>query len=181
MKFINSRIEKAHKNNELVCVCLNNIHWDKRLIGYVTNIHTSDKFELEIIDEFGEIKNVKTIAFASVKSLEIGGIYNENLEKLNKKGFEKNLSKPNYISAKHHNLFEKMKRLKEKQTLCTFFFNTEFSIGIVKEITQRELSIANIAYDGAIDGVSFFDIARLTKIRYGSNFENRIFFLYKNL
>jgi hypothetical protein len=177
MNFIKKRIEKAYEKNNLVCICLNNINWNNRIIGYVKNIYSFEAFELEIIDEFGQKKNIRKISFASVKSLEIGGIYNKNLEKLNKKRFSRNQSAPIYFSARKHNLHKKLYQLKDAKTLCTFFFDTEFSIGIVKEISQEELSIANIAQDGTNDGISVFDITLLTKIRSKSNFENRISFL----
>ena len=179
MSFIKKRIEKAYKKNELVCVCLGSIDWNSRIIGYVKKIYAPNKFDLEIIDEFGQKKNIRTVLFASVKSLEIGGIYNKNIENLNKKGFLKNQSTPKYFSKARHDLHEKLSRLKESGALCTFFFDTEFSIGIVVETTQEELSIVNIAHDGTEDGISVFDLALLTKIRCETNFENRISFLNK--
>ena len=94
MNFIKNQIEKAYKKNYLVCICLNNINWNNRVIGYVKNIYASERFEFEVIDEFGQKKNIRTVLFSSVKSLEIGGTYNENIEKLNKKGFLKNQSTP---------------------------------------------------------------------------------------
>ncbi len=177
MNFIKNQIEKAYKKNYLVCICLNNINWNNRVIGYVKNIYASERFEFEVIDEFGQKKNIRTVLFSSVKSLEIGGTYNENIEKLNKKGFLKNQSTPKYFSEGKQNLYKKLNELKDTKALSTFFFDTEFSIGIVEEITLEELFIANIAYDGKKDGISVFDITLLTKIRSESNFENRISFL----
>jgi hypothetical protein len=179
MSFIKNQIEKAYKKNELISVCLNNIDWNSRIIGYVKKIYASNKFELEIIDEFGQKKNRRTVLFASVKSLEMGGVYNENLANLNKKRFLKNQSTPKYFSSGKYDLPKKLSELKESKTLSTFFFDTEFSIGIVMEITQKELFILNIAYDGTEDGISIFDVTLLTKIRCETNFETRISFLTK--
>lgn len=178
MKFIKNKIEKAYKNNMLVCICLNSIVWNNRIIGYVVNMNASDKFDLEIIDEFGQKKNIKTIPFSAVKCLEIGGEYNEDIEKLYKEGFVKNQSKPHYIFAKKQRLYTKLVELKDKKTLCSFIFKSEYSIGIVEEITQKELVIKNIGYNGVSDGISVYDVSLLTEIRYNSNFENRISFLY---
>lgn len=175
--FINKRIEEAYKKNELVSVCLGKIDWNSRIIGYVKKIYASNKFELEIIDEFGQKKNIRTVLFASVKSLEIGGVYNKNLEHLHKKGFLKNQSTPKYFSPEKYDLSKILSELKESKTLCTFFFDTEFSIGIVVDITQKELSIMNITYDGTEDGISIFEVTVLTKIRCETNFKNRISFL----
>jgi hypothetical protein len=180
MNYIKNQIEQSYKKKELVCICLNRINWDNRIIGYVKNIYASNKFDLEIIDEFGQKKNKKRFLFTSIKSLEIGGIYNKNLENLNKKGFLKNKSTPKYFSIKKHNAYKKLIELKETKTLCTFFFKNEYSIGIVEEITQEEFFITNIAYDGTGDGISIFDITLLTKIRCNTNFENRISFLIRN-
>ena len=177
MSFIKKQIEKAYKKKKLICVCLDKIDWNSRIIGYVKDIYASERFKLEIIDEFGQKKNIRTVLFASVKSLELGGIYNENLEILNKKGFLRDQSIPKYFSVAKHDLYKKLSGLKEAKTLCTFFFDTEFSIGIVTEITKEEFSIVNIAYDGTEDGISIFDVALLTKIRCETNFENRISFL----
>ena len=179
MNFIKTQIEKSFKQRKLICVCINKIEWNKRIIGYVRNIHKTEKFEIEIIDEFGQFKNFRTVLFSSVKSLEIDGIYNDNLEKLNKKGFKKDSSIAKYFPSKKYDLNKKLSELKEAKTLCTFFFDTEFSIGMVEKITQDELIISNIAYDGTNDGTSLFNIRFLTKIRYGSNLERRITFLRK--
>ena len=179
MNFIKTEIEKAFNQKKLICICINKIDWDKRIIGYVRYIQNLEKFEIETIDEFGQFKNVKTILFASVRSLEMGGIYNNNLEKLNEKGFKKDNSIAKYFSFKKHNLYDKLVKLKEEGIICTFFFKTEFSIGVVKEVTQEELFISNIAYDGTDDGTSLFNVKLLTKIRSTSNFERRLTFLRK--
>ncbi|HMG68758.1 MAG TPA: hypothetical protein VK588_13760 [Chitinophagaceae bacterium] len=78
-----------------------------------------------------------------------------------------------------NDLYKKLSKLKEVKTLRTFFFDTEFSVGIVAELTQMEFSITNIAFDGTEDGITVFDVELLTKIRCGTNFENRISFLNK--
>jgi hypothetical protein len=179
MSFIKDQIEKAYKKGGLVCVCLGRIDWNKRVIGYVKNIDTS-KFKLEIIDEFGQKKSTKTFLFDAVKSLEIGGIYNDNLEKLNKGGWVRSTASPKYIIAGKNNIVGRLNELMEAGTVCTFFFGTEFSIGKVTRITQEEFVISNIAYDGKDDGRSVFVKASLTKIRWGSNFEKRISFLARS-
>src|SRR5258706_6469584 len=130
MSFIKTQIEEAHKKNELICVCLHNIDWSKRIIGYVKKIYASNKFDLEVIDEFGQKKGIRKVPFPSVKSLETGGVYNGNIKILHKYGFVKNQSSPQYFSAERHNLYERLGGLQETKTLCTFFFDTEFSIGI---------------------------------------------------
>ena len=179
MNFIRKRIEKALNNNELVCICLNTINWNSRLIGYVKKIHLSDNLDFQIIDEYGQKKDLKPVLFSTIKSLEIGGTYNKNIDTLFKKEFLRNQTMPKYFSIKKQDLHKKLKELKETKALCTFFFDTEFSIGIVEQITEDEFSITNIAYDGTEDGISIFDIKMLTKIRTGSNFESRILFLLK--
>jgi hypothetical protein len=176
MSFIKDQIEKAYKKGGLVCVCLGRIDWNRRIIGYVKNIYAS-KFKIEIIDEFGQKKNTKTFLFNAVKSLEIGGIYNDNLEKLNKGGWVRSIAAPKYAFVGKNNIFKRLNDLMEAGTVCTFFFGTEFSIGKVKHVTQEEFIISNIAYDGTDDGVSVFIKASLTKIRWESNFEKRISFL----
>lgn len=179
MSFIKDQIEKAYKKGCLVCVCLGKIDWNRRVIGYVMNIYTT-KFKLEVIDEFGQKKSTKTFSFDAVKSLEIGGIYNDNLEKLNKGGWVKSTAAPKYVIAGKNNILKRLNELMKAGTVCTFFFGTEFSIGRVKQVTQEEFMISNIAYDGTDDGVSAFVKASLTKIRWESNFERRIAFLAKS-
>jgi hypothetical protein len=176
MSFIKDQIEKAYLKAGLVCICLDKIDWKKRVIGYVKNIGTS-KFKLEIIDEFGQKKSTKTVLFDAVKSLEIGGIYNDNLEKLNKGGWVRSTASPKYVIAGRNDIVGRLNELMEAQTVCTFFFGTEFSIGKVTRITQDEFVISNIADDGRADGRSVFVKTALTKIRWGSNFEKRISFL----
>jgi hypothetical protein len=177
MSFIINQIKKAKMSRKLVCICINTINWNNRVIGYVKQIYPPHKFELEVIDEFGQQKNKRIVSFTSVKSLEIGGTYNDNLEKLNKNGFVRKQMHSKYFSVQNQDLYEKLCVLKNSKTLCTFFFKTEYSIGIVKRITKHEMSIKNITYEGRNDGISIFDIALLTKIRIGSAFENRITFL----
>jgi len=112
--------------------------------------------------------------------LEVGGIYNDNLGRLMKNGYVKDKRHAKYISPKSRDLNEKLCELKTSKTICTFFFKTEFSIGMVNRVTKDEIGIKNITYYGGNDGVSFFDAASLTKIRAGSNFESRIEFLRSN-
>jgi hypothetical protein len=176
MNLIKDRIEKARKSGGLVCICVGRIAWNKRIIGYVKNIYAS-KFNLEVIDEFGQKKDTKTLLFDAVKSLEIGGIYNDNLEKLNKGGWVKSTAAPKYAIAGKNNLDKKLNELMDAKAVCTFFFRTEFSIGKITRVTQDEFCISNIGYDGTRDGMSVFDKASLTKIRWESNFERRISFL----
>ena len=70
-------------------------------------------------------------------------------------------------------MYDRLSQLMKSKAICTFFFKTEYSIGIVKGVTSDELSIANIEYDGS----SILDIHLLTKLRCESNFEKRISFL----
>jgi hypothetical protein len=179
MSFIKDQIEKAYKKGGLVCVCLGRIDWNKRVIGYVKHIGTS-RFKLEIIDEFGLKKSTKTFLFDAVKSLETGGMYNNNLEKLNKGRWVRSTASPKYIVAAKNNIVGRLNELMEAGTVCTFFFGTEFSIGKVTRITEEEFVISNIGYDGKDDGSSVFVKTSLTKIRWGSNFEKRIAFLAKS-
>ncbi|HVY75497.1 MAG TPA: hypothetical protein VG890_11740, partial [Puia sp.] len=79
--------------------------------------------------------------------------------------------------AGKNDIYKKLNELVEGGTVCTFFFGTEFSVGKVRQVTQEEFSILNIAFDGRGDGISVFDTASLTKIRWASNFEKRISFL----
>jgi hypothetical protein len=177
MNLLKSQIEQAFQNNDPVCICFNKVDWNKRVIGYVKDVGASNKFKLEVLDEFGRKTKVESYSLASIKSLEIGGIYNDNLKKLSNGEFSKIQSVPKYYTAGMHNLGIKLSKLKASRTLCTFFFKTEFSIGIVADVNQEEFSIKNIASDGTADGISVFDIAVLTRIRCRTNFENRIFFL----
>lgn len=178
MSYMKNKIINAYKDNHLICICLNRIDWEKRLIGYVRDLKEPNSFKFEIIDEFGQRKGVRSIKFKSIKSLEIGGVYNDNLEKLNGYGFKKTKSKPKYIIVNKRNVYDRLNELKVGKTLCTFVFETEYSIGIVTACTESEFFISNVAYDGSKDGISVFDISMLTKIRYASNHENRISFLY---
>jgi len=178
MSFIKDQIEKAHKKGGLVCVCLGKIEWNRRIIGYVRNIYAF-KFKLEIIDEFGQKKKTKIVLFDAVKSLEIGGIYNDSLHKLSKGRWMKSAAAPKYAIVGKNDLYKKLNELMEARTVCTFFFGTEFSIGKVTEVTQEEFCILNIAFDGTSDGASVFNKVSLTKIRWASNFERRISFLAK--
>lgn len=162
----------------MVCICVGRIEWNNRIIGYVKNMYAS-KFKLEVIDEFGQKKNTRIFLFGAVKSLEIGGIYNNNLEKLNKGKWVRSKAGPKYAIAGKNNIYKKLNELLEARVVCTFFFGTEFSIGKVTQVTQEEFSILNIAYDGTSDGISVFDQTSLTKIRWASNFEKRIAFLAK--
>jgi hypothetical protein len=177
MNLIKNQIEKSYKKNELVCICLNRIDWDNRVIGHVKNIYASGKFDFEIIDEFGQKRNKKTFLFNSIKSLELGGIYNKNLDALNKNGFLKNQQHPKYYKINRQSAYTRLIELKASQTLCTFFFKNEYAMGKVKKVAKDEFFIANIGYDGIADGISIFDITLLTKIRCNTNFENRISFL----
>ncbi len=133
-----------------------------------------------------ELKKLNTngdrnsLLFDAVKSLEIGGIYNDNLEKLNKGGWVRSTASPKYVIAGKNNIVGRLNELMEAGTVCTFFFGTEFSIGKITRITQEEFVISNIAYDGKDDGRSVFVKASLTKIRWGSNFEKRISFLARS-
>jgi hypothetical protein len=178
MSFIKNQIAKAYKKGGLVCICSGRIDWNRRIIGYVKNIYVSE-FKMEVLDEFGQKKNTKTFLFNAVKSLEIGGIYNDNLEKLNKGEWVKSTGAPKYAIAGKNNIDKKLNELMAAKTVCTFFFGTEFSFGKVTRVTQEEICILNIAFDGMDDGVSFFDKASLTKIRWASNLEKRISFLAK--
>lgn len=178
MSFIKEQIEKAHKKGEMITVCLGKIDWNKRTMGYVRKIYAF-KFKIEIIDEFGQKKGAKIFLFEAVKSLELGGIYSDNLEKLSKGGWVKSTSAPKYAIAGKNNLYKKLNELMEAKVVCTFFFGTEFSIGKVTRVTQEEFSITNIGFDGTRDCISYFDMASLTKIRWASNFEKRISFLTK--
>jgi hypothetical protein len=174
MNFIKKRIERAFKRNELICICINRIIWNNRIIGYVNSINKSGKFKINILDEYGQIKNTKTFTFFSVKSLEIGGTYNENLGRLNKSNFSKHHSTPKYFNKRKNNLFAKIDQLANTNKVCTFYFGSEYSIGVVKAVASGEFTIMNISFEGKEDGESIFDINLLTKIRYDSNFEIKI-------
>jgi|GEM_PF-6796042 len=179
MSLIISKIQKAKTDNKIICICINTIKWNNRLIGYVKEIYSNNKFNLKVIDEFGQNKIIRTVLFSTIKSLEIGGSYNDNLEKLNKNGFVKSKTKTKYFLSWQQNLYTKLCELKNLKTLCTFFFKEEFSIGVVIGISNQELSIKNITFDGRSDGTSVYDVTALTKIRIGSAIENKITFLKK--
>ena len=68
----------------------------------------------------------------------------------------------------------------KKEILCTFYFNDNYSVGIIAKEVTNQLFINNKGYDGIDDGVSGYDIKKLTKIRYNSPFELRIEFLFEN-
>lgn len=177
---IEDRIKEAYRTKELICVCVHKIVWDRRIIGFVRKIYASGKFDLDVIDEWGQRKGVKRISFASVKSLEVGGTYNDNLKLLYMYGFVRNQSRPRYFSAGKHDLSAKLRELKETATVCTFFFGTEYSHGRVANVHEDEFVINNIGYDGSPDGTSVYTLAGLTKIRCHSNHENRIDFLHEH-
>src|ERR1700712_893561 len=96
MSYIVKLIRNAHANNKLVCICIHKIDWKSRLIGYVISIYSLNDFKFQSFDEVGRMQKLKTISFDSVKSLEIGGVYNDNLEKLIKNGFSKQRSPGKY-------------------------------------------------------------------------------------
>ncbi|MEP6468091.1 MAG: hypothetical protein ABJB05_17395 [Parafilimonas sp.] len=177
---LKNKIEKFYNEQKLICICVNKIDWNKRIIGYIKKVNDFDSIELQVVDEFGRNKNLKLISFKSIKSLETGGIYNETLEKLNKKRAIEIYRTSKYLYSSDKNFFAKAHVLIKEKELCTFFFATEFTIGIIKKISQDELKIINIGYDGKNDGESIFDIAFLTKVRYKSNFEKKVFFLRKS-
>jgi hypothetical protein len=179
MSFIKVQIEKAYKNDHLICICLNRIDWERRIIGYVKKFGESDSFVVEVIYEFGKKKDLRTVKLSSIKSLEIGGVYNENLEKLNKNGFKKSKTRPKYISINKRNVHKKLNEFMALTTLCTFVFGSEYSVGIVTAVTESEFSISNVGFDGSDDGISIFDVNSLTQIRYEANAEERISFLHK--
>jgi hypothetical protein len=179
MTSIKDRIEKAYKNGRLICICLNRIDWERRVIGYVKKFGESDSFALEVIDEFGQKKDLRTVKLSSIKSLEIGGVYNENLEKLNRNGFKKSKTKPKYISINKRNVYKKLNEFMVQATLCTFVFGTEYSVGIVTASTESEFSISSVGFDGSDNGISVFNVKSLTQIRYEGNAEERISFLHK--
>jgi len=179
MSFIKVQIEKAYKNGHLICICLNRIVWERRIIGYVKKLGESDSFGLEVIDEFGQKKDMRIVKLSSIKSLEIGGVYNENLEKLNKNGFKKSKTRPKYISINKRNVHKKLNEFMALTTLCTFVFGTEYSVGIVTAITETEFSISSVGFDGSDNGISVFNVNTLTQIRYEGNAEKRISFLHK--
>ncbi|MDP4150149.1 MAG: hypothetical protein Q8927_11695 [Bacteroidota bacterium] len=174
-----NKIEKAYKNGHLICICLNRIDWQRRVIGYVKKFAKSDSFTLEVIDEFGQKKDLRTVSLSSIKSLEIGGVYIENLEKLNKNGFKRTKTRPKYISINKRNAHKKLNEFMALSTLCTFVFGTEYSVGIVTASTESEFSISNVGFDGSDNGFSVFDVNSLTQIRYEGNAEERISFLHK--
>jgi hypothetical protein len=177
MSYLINQVEKSKRKGQLICICINSIDWRHRIIGYVIQIYPSGKFELQVIDELGQKKNKKMVLFSSIKSLEVGGIYNDNLERLMKNEFVKEKRRGKYFLISHRHVYERLQELKTSKTVCTFFFKTEFSIGIVNKVTRDEIMIKNISYEGGNDGVSFFNMAALTRIRIESNFENRIEFL----
>jgi hypothetical protein len=179
MKQIENAIQKAFKHQRLISICLSRIDWQKRIVGYVKDVKSPDLFTLQIIDEFGQRKGIRKIDFKSVKSVETGGIYNDALEKLEKKGFKKGKTKPKYINITKKNAFYKLNGILAQKTLCTFVFQTEYSIGVVNTCSESEFSIINVSFDGSADGTSSFNIDQLTQIRHGSNHENRISFLQK--
>jgi hypothetical protein len=179
MSFIKVQIEKAYKNGHLICVCLNRIDWERRVIGYVKKFGKSDSFALEVIDEFGQKKDLRTVELSSIKSLEIGGVYIENLEKLNKNGFKKSKTRPKYISINKRNVHKKLNEFMALTKLCTFVFDTEYSVGIATATTESEFSISNVGFDGSDNGISVFNVNSLTQIRYEGNAEERISFLHK--
>jgi hypothetical protein len=99
MHSIKTQVEKAYKKGHLICICLNRINWEKRVIGYVKKFAGSDGFTLETIDEFGQKRTVRNVKISAIRSLEIGGKYNEDLEKLIKNGFKISKTKPKYVTV----------------------------------------------------------------------------------
>ncbi|MBX3242021.1 MAG: hypothetical protein KIT80_13620 [Chitinophagaceae bacterium] len=172
-----SQILKVQNSGKLICICLNSIDWNSRIIGYVKGININ-KFEFQVIDEFGQRKGKRAILLNMVKSLEIGGIYNNMLEKLVKNGYVKGKTTPKYLYSNKNRFRENICKLIDSKEVCTFFFKTEFSIGIVTKVSKSELTIKNISYEGVNDGISIFDLKQLTKVRTRSHLENRIKFLY---
>jgi len=181
MNSTKTQIETAYKNGHLICICLTRIDWARRVIGYVKKIVGSDSFVLQVIDEFGQKKDLKTVKSSSIRSLEIGGVYIENLEKLNKCGFKKSKTKSKYISINNRNVHKKLNEFLIRRELCTFVFGTEYSVGIVTAITESEFSISNVGFDGSDNGISVFNITSLTQIRFEGNAERRISFLHELL
>jgi hypothetical protein len=181
MNSTKTQIETAYKNGHLICICLTRIDWARRVIGYVKKIVGSDSFVLQVIDEFGQKKDLKTVKSSSIRSLEIGGVYIENLEKLNKCGFKKSKTKSKYISINKRNVHKKLNEFLIRRELCTFVFGTEYSVGIVTAITESEFSISNVGFDGSDNGISVFNITSLTQIRFEGNAERRISFLHELL
>jgi hypothetical protein len=181
MTSIKAQVEKAYKNGHLICICLHRIDWEKRVIGYVKKCDGLDSLTLEVIDEFGQKKNVKTVKLNSIKSLEVGGKYNENLEILNKNGFKKSKTRPKYIAINNRNVHKRLDGLRVLSTLCTFVFGSEYSVGIVMAVSEAEFSISSVGFDGSDNGISVFDNSSLTRIRYGSTAEDRISFLHQLL
>jgi hypothetical protein len=139
----------------------------------------SDSFALEIIDEFGQKKDLRTVKLNSIKSLEIGGVYIENLEKLNKNGFKKSKTRPKYVSINKRNVHKKLNEFMALTILCTFVFGREYSVGIVTASTESEFSISNVGFDGSDNGISVFNVNSLTQIRHEGNAEERISFLHR--
>ena len=181
MNYIKEIVKEAYKENRVICICLKRIDWDKRLIGFIRNNFSDEHIKLEILNEYGEPKNIKDIPLSKIRSLEYGGVYNDNLEILYKGKFKSNRSKAKYIIwNRKEDLTAILKKLLKNEVLCTFYFNDYYSIGIIAKEVTDQLFINNKGYDGVNDGVSGYDINKLTKIRYNSPFELRIEFLLKN-
>ena len=165
------------QKKQLICICLNKIDWDKRVIGYLTSKPSSSTIDLQVIDEKGNFKMRKQILIETIKSIEIGGIYNDNLEKLAKAQLKPSKGQMKQVTTSKGNI-QLLQRLKDSQQVCTFFFETEYAVGKVRKLSICHLVINNITFDGRNDGLSIFDITSLTKIRIGSSKENRISLLH---
>lgn len=168
----------AFKKKKLICICLNKIDWDKRLIGFLKKNITDNIIELQVINEYGELKNVKTIRLDKIVSIEFGGSYNNDLELLHNGKFKCERYKSQYLHCKKkQNLAEKLQILLDTKELCSFYFNESYSIGFISKRITNELCIEHVGYDGVKDGIASYDLNELTKIRYNSPFEARIKFL----
>jgi hypothetical protein len=179
MNLVIEQIVKAKREKRLISICLKNIDWNRRIIGYVKDGAPAKHIRLEIRDEYGQKKDTKNIPLAAIKCVEIGGLYADDLEILIEDGFFKTKGPAENVVRKSHQWFKKLSELSKAKILCTFFFKEDYSMGVVTDVNEQEFSINNIGYEGKTDGVSVYDLKKLTRVRFGSNFENRIDFLSK--
>lgn len=172
-------IKKALRNKSVISLCVGKVDWDKRVIGYVTAVNNNSVI-IEVVDIYGGVIKNKRIAINSIAVIEIDDSYNKHLEKLKKhaKVFKK--TKPLYFYNKGDGFIKKLELLRDKATVCTVFFGTEYLTGTIKEFAENVLILKSVGYRGTNEGETYCRLMDVTKIRYQGPLEEKISFLQKS-
>ena len=63
MNYIKEIAKEAFKKKKVISICLKQIEWDKRLIGFIKNKISDEVIKFEILNEYGALKIIKSILY----------------------------------------------------------------------------------------------------------------------